>query len=91
MDTIPIQQLVRERMPTDTVPYEPPVNPDSFLRLAIGLLTVGLAITCWLMMYNVTRTKFERSLVKEVIAAVLASITLGLGVFFTMLSADLYV
>ncbi|KAF4705622.1 thioredoxin reductase, partial [Perkinsus olseni] len=67
MEIIPVQHLVKEAMPTDTVPYSPPVNPEEFVRLAVGLLTVGLAFTCWLMMYNVTRTKFERSLTKELI------------------------
>ncbi|KAF4670782.1 hypothetical protein FOZ61_008798 [Perkinsus olseni] len=91
MEIIPVQHLVEEAMPTDTVPYSPPVNPEEFVRLAVGLLTVGLAFTCWLMMYNVTRTKFERSLTKELIVAALASGTLGTGAFFAMLAADLYV
>ncbi|EER05137.1 Protein NEF1, putative [Perkinsus marinus ATCC 50983] len=91
MDIIPVQHLVQESMPTDTVPYEPPVDPEQFVRLAVSLLTLGLGFTCWLMMYNVTRTKFERSLAKELIVAAFASITLGTGAFFAMLSADLYV
>ncbi|CAG9856073.1 unnamed protein product [Phyllotreta striolata] len=71
--------------------YVSPVNPSVFPHLTIVLLGIGVFFTAWFFVYEVTSTKKTRSLKKELLVALVASIFSGFGVLFLLLSVGIYV
>ena len=72
-------------------PYNPPVSPQLFLPLWIGLLALGIAMTGWFFVYSVSVAAAHRQLLRELMLAVAASVLLGFGVIFLMLWAGVWV
>ncbi|CAH1101070.1 unnamed protein product [Psylliodes chrysocephalus] len=71
--------------------YVSPVNPAVFPHLTLVLLGIGVFFTAWFFVYEVTSTKKTRSLKKELLVALVASIFSGFGVLFLLLSVGIYV
>ena len=71
--------------------YASPVNPVIYPQLAFALLLIGLFVTAWFFVYEVTATKFTRTISKEVQISLVASIFMGLGTLFLMLSVGVFV
>lgn len=71
--------------------YASPVNPAVFPHLTLVLLGIGVFFTAWFFVYEVTSTKQTRSLKKELLVALVASIFSGFGILFLLLSVGIYV
>ncbi|MEW5316315.1 MAG: hypothetical protein WDW38_007694 [Sanguina aurantia] len=68
-----------------------PVPVGMYPLLATLLLTSGLLTTGGFFLYQVTKTRQNRSLGSEVMLACLASVLLGLGMLFMLLWSGVYV
>ena len=71
--------------------YVSPVNPALYPHLATILLMFGTFFTSWFFVYEVTSTKFTRDMSKELLISLVASLFLGFGLMFLMLSVGIYV
>ena len=71
--------------------YASPVNPAIYPHLALALLLIGLFVTAWFFVYEVTATKVERAISKEILISFAASIFIGLGRLFLILSVGVFV
>ncbi|XP_004520361.1 transmembrane protein 258 homolog [Ceratitis capitata] len=73
--------------------YISPVNPSVFPHLATVLLTIGTFFTAWFFVFVVSRpsNSKERTLFKELSISLCASIFLGFGIVFLMLSVGIYI
>ena len=71
--------------------YASPVNPVIYPHLALTLLLLGLFVTAWFFVYEVTATKFTRARSKEIQISLVASIFMGLGTLFLILSVGIFV
>ena len=63
-----------------------PVKVADHSKFAIVFLVLGFLLTCWFLLYVVTYKKADRKIFREFIVALFASIYLGLGSFFLILS-----
>ncbi|GAB0100216.1 Transmembrane protein 258 [Sergentomyia squamirostris] len=82
------------------VRYLSPINPTVFPHLATVLLFIGVFFTAWFFVFEVSRPKDTNSsgkhskdgvIFKELLISLFASIFLGFGVLFLMLSVGIYV
>ncbi|EAT35315.1 AAEL012511-PA [Aedes aegypti] len=81
------------------VRYISPVNPAVFPHLASVLLLIGTFFTAWFFVFEVSRPKLSSSssngkegvIFKELLISLFASIFLGFGVLFLLLSVGIYV
>ena len=71
--------------------YVSPVNPALYPHLSTILLLFGMFFTAWFFVYEVTSTKFTRELSKELLISLAASLFMGFGLMFLMLSVGIYV
>jgi hypothetical protein len=78
-------------IPRDLTPYTSPVAEVMFNKLALSLLGVGFLLFSILFVYQLTTSKQNRSLLRELFIAILISILWGFGGLFGMLSVGLYV
>mmetsp|Transcript_32869 Transcript_32869/g.45647 ORF Transcript_32869/g.45647 Transcript_32869/m.45647 type:complete len:109 (+) Transcript_32869:190-516(+) len=69
----------------------PPVSESTFLLIALVLLTVGLWVMAYFFVYEVTTTKFSRSILKELSIALVSSLFMGYGSLFLLLSSGVSV
>lgn len=72
-------------------PVSSPVPPSLYPILAVVFLTVGLVSSASFFVYEVTTSKFSRSLVREAATGGIASIFLGFGSLFLLLWTGVYV
>lgn len=72
-------------------PIGSPVPVGMYPVLASTLLTGGLCMTGSFFLYEVTKTKSNRSLRSEVALALLSAVLLGLGTLFLLLWTGVYV
>lgn len=72
-------------------PLESPVPVGLYPQLATVLLLLGLCVTGSFFLYEVTKTRSNRSLFTEVALAGVASVFLGLGTLFLLLWTGVYV
>ncbi|GKV14002.1 hypothetical protein SLEP1_g24941 [Rubroshorea leprosula] len=68
-----------------------PVPDASYSTLAVFMLTFGLVVTASFFVYEATSSRQNRSLAKQLIAGAVASVFLGFGSLFLLLSAGVYV
>ena len=78
-------------LPGDLKPYLPPVPEAFHSELALALFSIGFVMFSWLFIYQVTTSKKERSLVREILIAAAISILWGFAALFGMLTAGIYV
>ncbi|CAI2353249.1 unnamed protein product [Caenorhabditis sp. 36 PRJEB53466] len=71
--------------------YASPVHFSSFPVLTIFLGGLGLLLLAVFTMIQVTSTKYNRNILKEVIVAALSSLFLGFGSVFLLLWVGIYV
>ncbi|KAH8286025.1 hypothetical protein KR054_001437 [Drosophila jambulina] len=76
--------------------YVSPVNPAVFPHLATVLLVIGTFFTAWFFIIVVSRKNLkdnskESSLIKELLISLCASIFLGFGIVFLLLTVGIYV
>uniref|UniRef100_A0A6B2EHM3 Dolichyl-diphosphooligosaccharide-protein glycosyltransferase subunit TMEM258 n=1 Tax=Phlebotomus kandelakii TaxID=1109342 RepID=A0A6B2EHM3_9DIPT len=84
--------------------YLSPINPTVFPHLATVLLAIGTFFTAWFFVFEVSRPKDSSPgnghsgksskdgvIFKELLISLFASIFLGFGVLFLMLSVGIYV
>ncbi|XP_030385335.1 transmembrane protein 258 [Scaptodrosophila lebanonensis] len=73
--------------------YVSPVNPAVFPHLATVLLIIGTFFTAWFFIFVVSRNKQskESTLIKELLISLCASIFLGFGILFLLLTVGIYV
>ncbi|KAJ0799674.1 putative oligosaccharyltransferase complex subunit [Helianthus annuus] len=72
-------------------PISSPVPIAYYPSLAVLLLAVGLVITASFFIYEATSSRKNRSLAKELVTGVLASVFLGFGSLFLLLASGVYV
>ncbi|KJE89837.1 hypothetical protein CAOG_01262 [Capsaspora owczarzaki ATCC 30864] len=72
-------------------PYNAPLNPASFSTLAFILIVIGLIFAGTFFVQQVTTSKQNRNLVQELSGAGLASVFLGFGTLFLLLTVGIYV
>ena len=63
-----------------------PVKVADHSKFAVVFFALGFLITCWFLLYVVTYKKDDRRILKEILLALYASVYLGMGSFFLMLS-----
>ncbi|XP_039050994.1 transmembrane protein 258-like [Hibiscus syriacus] len=68
-----------------------PVPDTWYPTLAVLMLAVGLVLTASFFIYEATSSKRNRSLAKELTTGGVASVFLGVGSLFLILSAGVYV
>ncbi|XP_055844964.1 transmembrane protein 258 [Episyrphus balteatus] len=76
------------------VRYVSPINPAVFPHLATVLLAIGTFFTAWFFVFEVSRPRSsqkESTIFKELLISLFASIFLGFGVVFLLLSVGIYV
>lgn len=81
------------------VRYISPISPSAFPMLATALLFVGTFFTAWFFVFEVSRPskasgerKKESGVIfKELLISLFASIFLGFGILFLLLSVGIYV
>lgn len=81
--------------------YTSPINPSAFPLLSTVLLTIGTFFTAWFFVFEVSRPnkstaaekgKPKESIIfKELLISLFASIFLGFGILFLLLSVGIYV
>ncbi|KAL1374488.1 hypothetical protein pipiens_018064 [Culex pipiens pipiens] len=74
--------------------YISPVNPAVFPHLASVLLLIGIFFTAWFFVFEVSRPKLggkEGVIFKELLISLFASIFLGFGILFLLLSVGIFV
>ncbi|RNA11336.1 transmembrane protein -like [Brachionus plicatilis] len=71
--------------------YVSPINPAVYPKMTFLLMVIGLFFTAWFIVYEVTTNKKTRNLAKEFFMAAIASVFMGSGVFFLLLSVGIYV
>ncbi|XP_034699012.1 transmembrane protein 258 [Vitis riparia] len=72
-------------------PITSPVPDAWYPTLAVLMLAVGLVITASFFIYEATSSRKSRSLAKELTTGAMASIFLGFGSLFLLLSSGVYV
>ncbi|KAL2612851.1 hypothetical protein R1flu_024543 [Riccia fluitans] len=72
-------------MASSVISITSPVSESFYPILAVFLLTVGLVSTASFFIYEVTTSKFNRSIIREVATGGLASFFLGFGSLFLLL------
>ncbi|XP_002282032.1 uncharacterized protein LOC100242227 [Vitis vinifera] len=72
-------------------PITSPVPDAWYPTLAVLMLAVGLVITASFFIYEATSSRKSRSLAKELTTGTMASIFLGFGSLFLLLSSGVYV
>ncbi|KAF8034103.1 hypothetical protein BT93_C0399 [Corymbia citriodora subsp. variegata] len=68
-----------------------PVSVSWYPTLSVLMLAIGLVITASFFIYEATSSRRNRSLAKELFAGAVASIFLGFGSLFLLLSCGIYV
>eukprot|EP01080_Neovahlkampfia_damariscottae_P002927 gene2927-4766_t len=71
--------------------FSPPVDVASYFQLALIFCFIGFPLMAWFIVYEMTTSAKNRSLVQEVILAVTSSTLLGTGLFFLLLWSGVYV
>ncbi|EDV97013.1 transmembrane protein 258 [Drosophila grimshawi] len=72
--------------------YVSPINPAVFPHLATVLLIIGTFFTAWFFVFVVSRKSTKEStLIKELLISLCASIFLGFGIVFLLLTVGIYV
>ncbi|KAL7091771.1 hypothetical protein ACP275_12G124500 [Erythranthe tilingii] len=72
-------------------PISSPVPDVWYPTLAFFMLVIGLVITASFFIYEATSSRKNRSLAKELITGAVASVFLGFGSLFLLLSSGIYV
>ncbi|XP_038700743.1 transmembrane protein 258 [Tripterygium wilfordii] len=72
-------------------PITSPVPDSSYPTLAFLMLAIGLVITASFFIYEATSSRRNRSLAKELMTGAVASVFLGFGSLFLLLSSGVYV
>ncbi|KAL8137390.1 hypothetical protein V2J09_003391 [Rumex salicifolius] len=72
-------------------PVTSPVPESLYPTLTVLMLTIGLVFTASFFIYEATSSRKNRSLVRELITGSLASVFLGFGSLFLLLSTGVYV
>ena len=70
---------------------QPPVERQQYVQLFVSLLSVGVLLTAWLLTYQCSRSAKQRSLLKEVVLALLASLFVGTGLLFLLLFGRIWI
>ncbi|KAJ1694532.1 hypothetical protein LUZ63_011230 [Rhynchospora breviuscula] len=68
-----------------------PVPVALYPSLAVVMLSVGFMITAFFFIYEATSTRKSRSLTKELVISLFASVFLGFGSLFLLLASGVYV
>jgi ABC-type Mn2+/Zn2+ transport system permease subunit len=63
-----------------------PVKVADHYKFSVIFFLLGFILTCWFSLYIVTYKRNDRKITRELLLALFASIYLGLGSFFLMLS-----
>ncbi|KZV54140.1 transmembrane protein 258 [Dorcoceras hygrometricum] len=72
-------------------PISSPVPVAWYPTLAIFMLAIGLVVTASFFIYEATSSRKNRSLAKELTTGAVASVFLGFGSLFLLLSSGVYV
>ncbi|GFQ05678.1 transmembrane protein 258 [Phtheirospermum japonicum] len=72
-------------------PLSNPVPEAWYPTLSIFMLAIGLIITSSFFIYKATSSRENRSLAKELSTGAVASVFLGFGSLFLLLSSGIYV
>ncbi|KAM3139456.1 hypothetical protein pb186bvf_008481 [Paramecium bursaria] len=70
--------------------YQTLVNSKDYPNLAITLTFIGFCLLSYFVIYQISNVKKNRSLVKEIIIAIFASLFLSTGTWFSFLALGLY-
>ncbi len=63
-----------------------PVKVADHYKFSVIFFILGFILTCWFSLYIVTYKRNDRKIGREILLSLFASIYLGLGSFFLMLS-----
>ncbi|KAI3447130.1 hypothetical protein Pfo_003795 [Paulownia fortunei] len=72
-------------------PISSPVPDAWYPTLAVFMLAIGLVVTASFFIYEATSSRKNRSLAKELTTGAVASVFLGFGSLFLLLSSGIYV
>lgn len=78
-------------VPLGLDPYLPPVSEKLHMSLTLSLLVTGFFMYSWMLVYQLTNKKEDRSFFTEVICAGMISLAWGFASLFGLLWAGLYV
>ena len=63
-----------------------PVKVADHYKFSVIFFLLGFILTCWFSLYIVTYKRNDRKIARELLLSLFASIYLGIGSFFLMLS-----
>ncbi|PON48719.1 Transmembrane protein [Trema orientale] len=72
-------------------PITSPVPEAWYPTLSVIMLAIGLVVTASFFIYEATSSRRNRSLAKELTTGAVASVFLGFGSLFVLLSSGVYV
>ncbi|PON50472.1 Transmembrane protein [Parasponia andersonii] len=72
-------------------PIASPVPEAWYPTLSVIMLAIGLVVTASFFIYEATSSRRNRSLAKELTTGAVASVFLGFGSLFLLLSSGVYV
>ncbi|CBI27908.3 unnamed protein product, partial [Vitis vinifera] len=91
IETVVLFSSPQRAMAPAAKPITSPVPDAWYPTLAVLMLAVGLVITASFFIYEATSSRKSRSLAKELTTGTMASIFLGFGSLFLLLSSGVYV
>lgn len=71
-------------------PYEPLISVTTYPHFALVTLLIGVLFMAWFFTIEVT-SKSNSNIIKELAISLLASVFIGFGTVFLMLSVGIYV
>ncbi|XP_047312218.1 transmembrane protein 258-like [Impatiens glandulifera] len=72
-------------------PISSPIQAIWYPTLSFSMLSIGLALTAFFFIYEATTSRKNRSLAMELTTGTIASIFLGFGSLFLLLTCGVYV
>ena len=83
-------QLTEEELSTK-IPYEPPVDPNSFGKYAFFLIAGGFYFLSLFVIDLLAPSKKDQSVFKQIIFSAIASALIGMGIIFTIMECGVFI
>ena len=83
-------QLTEEELSTK-IPYEPPVDPNSFGKYAFFLIAGGFYFLSLFVIDLLAPNKKDQSVFKQIIFSAIASTLIGMGIIFTIMECGVFI
>ena len=70
---------------TEYEPYVSPIHPKYFMRVAMVFILAAFIVFSQFLVYQLNYKKHERSIIRELLLAIVGSLFMGFGTIFTFM------